>query len=431
MKKLSIISFIILCSLNSKAQITVNTLNNVGVGTSAPATMLDVNGPINISSGAISYSTPPQTSSNTLSYGLFPHSNVGIGLYSFAGGISFWGGATPAEYMRIMNGNVSIGTTSTPEVLTINGNIRGNVGGGALQINTSNIVAGTYNTNAYVQIGPQNGGYCHMYTNTNVFAFNQSICTTTGYIGSYYSGSLYLSAGITSANPKGTVGIAVWQNGYVSIGPGIPIGGGISYLLDLGTSTNSTIRASNIVYNSDSTLKTNIQNLTGSTATLLLLQGKSYKFKPNATTSNLSTKTLNTTSLSDTSKINPINNFNDTINTNRIHYGFLAQDIQKIYPDLVYTDKQGVMGIDYTGFIAILAQSIKEQNTVITNLQSTNTKLQNSVTTIQTNITNLQTSNASLQATNANLQTTNASIQAAITALQASVAALQKKVNAL
>ena len=191
MKKLSIISFIILCSLNSKAQITVNTLNNVGVGTSAPATMLDVNGPINISSGAISYSTPPQTSSNTLSYGLFPHSNVGIGLYSFAGGISFWGGATPAEYMRIMNGNVSIGTTSTPEVLTINGNIRGNVGGGALQINTSNIVAGTYNTNAYVQIGPQNGGYCHMYTNTNVFAFNQSICTTTGYIGSYYSGSLY------------------------------------------------------------------------------------------------------------------------------------------------------------------------------------------------------------------------------------------------
>jgi hypothetical protein len=97
---------------------------NVGIGTPSPQNKLDVNGSINISGGGLL--TPPAT----LGYGLFPHANVGIGTYSANGGISFWGGTTPTEYMRIMNGNVGIGTASPQNKLDVNGSI--NMSGGGL-----------------------------------------------------------------------------------------------------------------------------------------------------------------------------------------------------------------------------------------------------------------------------------------------------------
>ena len=46
----------------------------------------------------------------------------------------------------------------------------------------------------------------------------------------------------------------------------------------------------------------------------------------------------------------------------REHYGFLAQDVQKVYPELVYEDNEGFLAIDYQGFIPILFEVIKEQD---------------------------------------------------------------------
>lgn len=31
---------------------------------------------------------------------------------------------------------------------------------------------------------------------------------------------------------------------------------------------------------------------------------------------------------------------------NRVHYGFIAQEVKEIYPELVYEDKDGILGID-------------------------------------------------------------------------------------
>lgn len=62
---------------------------------------------------------------------------------------------------------------------------------------------------------------------------------------------------------------------------------------------------------------------------------------------------------------------------NRKRVGFLAQDIQKVLPELVQTDENGVMSIDYIGFIPIIVESIKEiqktidnQNEIINDLQN-------------------------------------------------------------
>ena len=45
--------------------------------------------------------------------------------------------------------------------------------------------------------------------------------------------------------------------------------------------------------------------------------------------------------------------------------GLLAQDLQKVYPDLVITDKKGILGINYTGLVAVLVAAVKEQQAEI------------------------------------------------------------------
>lgn len=44
------------------------------------------------------------------------------------------------------------------------------------------------------------------------------------------------------------------------------------------------------------------------------------------------------------------------------HFGFVAQELQQVYPDLVYENDNGYLAINYTELIPILVQSIKELN---------------------------------------------------------------------
>ena len=41
-------------------------------------------------------------------------------------------------------------------------------------------------------------------------------------------------------------------------------------------------------------------------------------------------------------------------------YGFLAQNVQEVFPELVHTDNNGYLSVDYIGLIPILVQSINE-----------------------------------------------------------------------
>lgn len=54
---------------------------------------------------------------------------------------------------------------------------------------------------------------------------------------------------------------------------------------------------------------------------------------------------------------------------NRKYYGFLAQDVQKVYPELVHEDNEGYLAVDYQGFIPILYETIKAQQLLIDDLQ--------------------------------------------------------------
>jgi hypothetical protein len=47
------------------------------------------------------------------------------------------------------------------------------------------------------------------------------------------------------------------------------------------------------------------------------------------------------------------------------HLGFIAQDLKKVFPELVNEGKDGYMYVDYIGLIPVIVEALKEQNSII------------------------------------------------------------------
>jgi len=56
------------------------------------------------------------------------------------------------------------------------------------------------------------------------------------------------------------------------------------------------------------------------------------------------------------------------------HFGLIAQDLQKLYPDLVYEDVNGYLSVNYIGIIPLLIESIKDLKTEVETLSAASTK---------------------------------------------------------
>jgi hypothetical protein len=52
---------------------------------------------------------------------------------------------------------------------------------------------------------------------------------------------------------------------------------------------------------------------------------------------------------------------------NKTHLGFLAQDLEKVFPELVQTNEAGSKFVNYEGMIPVLVESIKELQVIIEN----------------------------------------------------------------
>jgi hypothetical protein len=57
------------------------------------------------------------------------------------------------------------------------------------------------------------------------------------------------------------------------------------------------------------------------------------------------------------------------------HYGLIAQELKEIYPDLVYSDAEGKLAVNYTELVPLLIESIKELNGRIEQLENSNALL--------------------------------------------------------
>jgi len=111
------------------------------------------------------------------------------------------------------------------------------------------------------------------------------------------------------------------------------------------------------ITSSDDRLKQNISSM-DSTDGLFSLKPKKYKYK------NLNDQakamSLTTTYISaDTAKNKTISDPDPSV-AQKTHFGFLAQDLQTIYPDLVYKSTDGTLGIDYQGLIPVIVGQLQK-----------------------------------------------------------------------
>jgi hypothetical protein len=113
---------------------------------------------------------------------------------------------------------------------------------------------------------------------------------------------------------------------------------------------NGSVRAIGYYRLSDAKLKTNITTIGDATTKLTALRGVRYEFRGFGNGEAFPT------------------------------YGFIAQEAQKVMPELAVTTNDGIMAVDYDGFVPLLVQGFKEQQGVIEEqrkqLQATEEKLQ-------------------------------------------------------
>ena len=55
--------------------------------------------------------------------------------------------------------------------------------------------------------------------------------------------------------------------------------------------------------------------------------------------------------------------------TDKMQMGFIAQDVEKIFPEMVFTDAAGYKSIDYSRLTPVLVETIKEQQQIVENQQ--------------------------------------------------------------
>ncbi len=126
-------------------------------------------------------------------------------------------------------------------------------------------------------------------------------------------------------------------------------------------SNNATLWVNSTSYTSDKRLKKNIEALSNTYDKLLKLNAVKYNYK---TQNELEADGL--IAKSDTAKYNDNSNI---INKDKLHYGYIAQELKELFPELVYEGDDGFLGVDYIGLIPLMIEAIKEQNTIITGLQ--------------------------------------------------------------
>ncbi len=116
------------------------------------------------------------------------------------------------------------------------------------------------------------------------------------------------------------------------------------------TSGGNITLSGSTIHTSDKRLKTDIQVLEGVLPKVLQLKGVTHYW-------------------------DTLNHPNRGFVSDRV-IGVIAQDIQKVYPELVHTDKDGFLAVDYTKFSAVLLQAIKEQQQLIDRQNQNNEKQQ-------------------------------------------------------
>lgn len=158
----------------------------------------------------------------------------------------------------------------------------------------------------------------------------------------------------------GVYGSATWDNGCIV--PGLYAGYFNGKVGITGKLEASEITAESITTPSDYRLKENVKSIgNGTLSEIMNMNVVEYNYIKRA-------EAAVSYDLSDTATVNTVNmeQIGEAIRTsNQKHYGFIAQELQEIYPDLVVEGEDGYLGVNYIEIIPLLVRSIQELNAKI------------------------------------------------------------------
>ncbi|MCD7972294.1 MAG: tail fiber domain-containing protein [Candidatus Azobacteroides sp.] len=201
-----------------------------------------------------------------------------------------------------------------------------------------------------------------------------------GVAGNSTSGYNYGIMGCLFGNGNGTaVYGAIGSNHY-----GNPVPGRYSGYFENDIMVTGTINGT-VIGNSDIRLKENVVELSSGKAldNILKMHPIEYNLKQQYLE-------LDNTISSDTGSVK-MKMFDETLPVfQKKQYGLSAQELQQLYPDLVYEQQSGYLGINYIGLIPILIQSIKELKEELDEVKEENRSLQLRAATDITSTTSSQ-----------------------------------------
>lgn len=134
---------------------------------------------------------------------------------------------------------------------------------------------------------------------------------------------------------------------------------------------NTYVYAKGVKLNSDERFKENILPLKNSLDKLQLLNGVCYNLKVEIESSTSVPESGRPLSEKEQSDIALLAQTKEKLkNSKKQNMGFVAQELQQVFPDLVEKDSTGYLHVDYIGLIPVLVESIKEQQARIAALKS-------------------------------------------------------------
>ena len=129
------------------------------------------------------------------------------------------------------------------------------------------------------------------------------------------------------------------------------------------TRVNGDFYATSLNTTSDARLKTNITDITSDAVnSILQLHPIQYNWQQ-----------LELPDGKDTAKV-AATYFSDDTDFQRSHYGFVAQEVMEILPDLIHEDDAGYLSMNYIEIIPLLVQAVQELKNEVQELRNNNSK---------------------------------------------------------
>jgi hypothetical protein len=341
----------------ANSKMLLDSTGNLGIGTTSPSVKLHVDGFFISKTLWSDVAAHSYWGNYSTAYGRLTWDTGLAWINATAGNVLYLGADGANKHVTIAtSGNVGIGTASPSQKLEVSGtilasafsgpltgNVTGNVTGSsgsctgnaasAGALNTSNdYTVASLTSNGFVYSGSSAGSTGAFYFNSSSHGIRRASGTNDVYCYTT-TGTLYLGADGSS-----TTHIRVLSGGDVGIGVSP------SYKLDV----NGNIHATGFPTSSDIRFKKNITPLENSLEKIKKLQGVKYEWNEF------------------------VNSVRDGYKLNVPIIGLIAQDVEKIVPEVVdlwklSDDCQDARSIDYPRLTPLLIEAIKEQQIIIEN----------------------------------------------------------------